>query len=267
MLRMIATDLDGTLLRSDGSVSPRTSDALDRARAAGLHIAFVSARPPRTLALIANSLNLTGLAICSNGAILYDLEADEILTNERLPVEVAKYLIETLKRSEPTASFAAEYGHKVGYEPMFPQSWETTHIHPPLIASALELCAEEITKLMIHHPDRTADALIQDVAALVGDRATVHHSGDAFIEIHKAGVSKASALAALCKKLNLSSDEVVAFGDMPNDLPMLSFAGLGVAVANAHPDVISVADKMTLSNDEDGVAIVVEEILRGADVF
>jgi hydroxymethylpyrimidine pyrophosphatase-like HAD family hydrolase len=118
-------------------------------------------------------------------------------------------------------------------------------------------------KLMLRHPELSADALLAHARELLGDLAEVSHSSahDALLEISAPGVSKASSLAQLCARAGIASGEVMAFGDMPNDLPMLVWAGRGVAVANAHPDVLAAADEVTGSNDESGVAAVLEHVL------
>jgi hydroxymethylpyrimidine pyrophosphatase-like HAD family hydrolase len=124
------------------------------------------------------------------------------------------------------------------------------------------LIAEPAIKLMLRHGELSADALLARARAVCGHLAEFSHSSasDALLEISAAGVSKASALARLCRRHGIAPSEVVAFGDMPNDLPLLGWAGHAVAVANAHPDVIAAADEVTTSNDGDGVARVLERL-------
>ena len=113
----------------------------------------------------------------------------------------------------------------------------------------------------MRHPDYTAVELLSLVRDHAGSLADVTHSGAPFVEVSAAGMHKAVGLARLCQDLGIEASEVVAFGDMPNDIPMLSWAGLGVAVANADPDVLAIADEVTASHMDDGVAVVVERIL------
>ena len=110
----------------------------------------------------------------------------------------------------------------------------------------------------MRHPALPLPDLLRVTRAIAGDVAVVTHSGTVFVEISAAGVTKAAALEGLCARLGVEAARVVACGDMPNDLPMFHWAGHGVAVANAHPDVLVAADEVTLSNDEDGVARVLE---------
>jgi hydroxymethylpyrimidine pyrophosphatase-like HAD family hydrolase len=119
--------------------------------------------------------------------------------------------------------------------------------------------------MMVRHPWLTGDELVAHARELLVDLAELSHSStaDALLEIGAAGVSKASGLAVLCARQGIDPGEVLAFGDMPNDLAMLQWAGRSVAVANAHPEVIATADEVTASNDEGGVARVLERLLAG----
>lgn len=262
VIRLIATDLDGTLLRGDGGISSRTRAAIAGAQAAGLTVVFVTARPPRDVAAIAEHLAITGVAVCSNGAIVHDLATGETHRHVRLCSDLARDLVTELRLAEPGISFATEHGHKVGQEPGFPDFFaDTVHHHPRRVDDAVLLCAEDLTKLLIHHPDHEAEALLHRIRGHAGDRAEVIWSGAPFIEIATPGVSKGAGLAAFCGDLGVTAAQVIAFGDMPNDLPMLAFAGRGVAVANAHPDVLAAADEITAANDDDGVAMVIETLL------
>jgi Cof subfamily protein (haloacid dehalogenase superfamily) len=259
---LIATDLDGTLLRDDGSISPRTREAIRSAQQAGLPVVFVTARPPRDVRDLAHDAGIDGIVVCSNGAILYDVAADRFTRHERLGAELALELIKTLRSKAPEIAFATEHGHRFGYEPHFPRLFEdTVHHHPVRVDHAHRLCEDEVTKLLVHHPGHAAESLAELVRAETDARAMVTHSGGPFIEIGAPGVSKASGLEALCGQLGAPADQVIAFGDMPNDLPMLRFAGRAVAVANAHPDVLAIADEIAASNEEDGVARTIEALL------
>jgi HAD superfamily hydrolase (TIGR01484 family) len=214
---------------------------------------------------VADAAGVTGPVVCSNGAILYDLGRDAVITHEQLGGELAREFGRALRALSPTVVFAIEHGHLLGYEPAFPRLFEDgvpAHLSP--IGDVEELCEADVTKLIVHHPGEDPDALASWVSAHVGQRAFVTHSGGPFVEIGAAGVSKASGLARLCEELSVAAEDVVAFGDMPNDLPMLRFAGLGVAVANAHPEVLAEANEVAPSNDDDGVARTIERLLGEA---
>jgi len=252
--RLVATDLDGTLLRTDGTVSERTRRSIARACEAGITVVLVTARPPRTLRPLAWQAGVTGLAICCNGAIVYDVAADEIVGHEPLAAATAQRLVAALRATAPGVCFAVERGLRFGQEPRYAALLPAAGDHTPLIADAAALCAEDVTKLIVLHPDVPLQDLLHAVRKAAGDEAIVTHSSAVFVEVSAAGVTKAAALQGLCAQLGLDAARVVACGDMPNDLPMLHWAGHGVAVANAHPAVLAAADEVTLSNDDDGVA-------------
>ncbi|WP_091741332.1 HAD family hydrolase [Phenylobacterium immobile] len=150
----------------------------------------------------------------------------------------------------------------MGYEPKYPQNPGYIHLHTPATGTLEQLCADEITKLLIHHPRLPVDEVAELASLHLGARASVTHSGAPYVEVFGESVSKAAALDALCEELGCLPEDVVAFGDMPNDLPMLAFAGHAVAVRNAHHAVLEAAHEITGSNDDDGVAATIERLLR-----
>ncbi len=257
-IRLVATDLDGTLLRTDGTVSERTRWSITRAQEAGIAVVLVTARPPRTLRPVARQVGATGLAICCNGALVYDVAADEIVGHTPLAAVAAQRLVVALRAAAPGVCFAVERGLRFGQEPRYAALLPAAGGHTPFIDDAAALCAEDVTKLIVLHPDVPLQDLLRAAREAAGSEAIVTHSGIVFVEVSAAGVTKAAALEGLCARLGVEAARVVACGDMLNDLPMLHWAGHGVAVANAHPDVLAAVDEVTLSNDEEGVARVLE---------
>ena len=258
MPRLAAIDLDGTLLRSDGTVSERTRDALRDVRSAGVEIVIASARGPRGVTEVAAAAALTGTAICSNGAMLLDLETGEIDRLRAIETEVALGLVHALRERLPGILFAVEskaFAHEPGFS-----AWDWQPPAGTRVADAVELLEEPATKLILRHTDHELEAVAAVARELAGDDAAVYLSGEWVVEISTAGVNKAAALAELCEERGIVAAEVIAFGDHLNDLPMLSWAGHAVAVANAHPEVVEIADEVTASNDEDGVALVLERL-------
>ncbi|WP_066957099.1 Cof-type HAD-IIB family hydrolase [Streptomyces lushanensis] len=268
--RLIATDLDGTLLRHDKSVSDRTIAALKGAEEAGVEVFFVTGRPARWMGVVSDHVHGHGMAICANGAAVVDLRAGgELLKVRPLDRETALYVVQTLRDAAPGTAFAVEMTNGISYEPAYPPFLEDPGA---TIATAEKLLQEEheeyeasagpVVKLLAQHPDLTPDGFLTLARTAAGDRATITRSSPtALLEISALGVSKASTLALCCAERGVSSDEVVAFGDMPNDLEMLAWAGTSYAMGNAHPDVLAAASGRTATNDEDGVAIVIEQIL------
>ncbi|OKK02882.1 hydrolase [Streptomyces sp. CB03234] len=265
--RLIATDLDGTLLRDDKSVSDRTISALAAAEEAGIEVFFVTGRPARWMGVVSDHVHGHGLAICANGAAVVDLHSGGKLLEVRpLERETALHVVQTLRREAPGTAFAVELATGFHYEPDYPPFW----LDPSAtIAPAEKLLHEDepgtgapVLKLLAHHADLTPDGFLALARTAAGDRASITRSSpSALLEISGLGVSKASTLALCCAERGISADEVVAFGDMPNDIEMLSWAGRSYAMGNAHPDVVAAASGRTVANNEDGVARVIEDIL------
>jgi Cof subfamily protein (haloacid dehalogenase superfamily) len=260
-VRLVATDLDGTLLRSDGTISTRTIHALTNLSALGFHVVFVTARPPRFVKRLVKRFPLESVhALCCNGALTYDLALDSITRHICLGTDDVHRLIRDLRDRVPGTCFASEIGLTYGWEPEYAEL-EGALIEPGGIQSEIvSLCQSPVTKLIARHPAMSAAELLPIAREVAGDGAYVTHSGTSFVEISAPGVEKAASLEKLSSDLGIRAHEVMAFGDMPNDMTVLEWAGISVAVSNAHPDVLTLADYSTFSNDDDGVAHVLERL-------
>lgn len=257
--RVVATDLDGTLLRSDGSISARTRDALLLAEEAGAQVIFVSGRPPRWLDELADAIGQHGLAICANGALVYDVANQQVVEQHGLSSAVAMQVAAALREAVPGVVFAIERHLEFGREPVFVERWPLPD--GAIEAELEELLVDPVAKLIARHEDLDPDEFKARAAEVVGSMAEATHSSpSAMLEISATGVSKATTLAQVCEQREVSQQQVLAFGDMPNDVPMLSWAGTSYAVANAHPEAAAVADRRCGSNDDDGVAEVIEQV-------
>lgn len=256
--RLVATDLDGTVVRSDGTVSERTRAVLARVEEAGALLVLVTGRPPRWMAPVVAATGHRGLAVCANGALVYDLHREQVVRHRLLEPDAAAAVVEALRRELPGITFAVEraeggFAREAGYRTRWPGQ------DPAVVAPAEQLCTEGVAKLLARHEGLGADDLLAAARECVGALGTLTHSStEGLLEISASGVTKATGLAALADERGIEPAEAVAFGDMPNDLPMLAWAGHGVAVANAHPDVLGAADEVTSSNDDDGVAAVLD---------
>jgi hydroxymethylpyrimidine pyrophosphatase-like HAD family hydrolase len=262
---LIATDLDGTLLRSDRTISDRSRLALRRAEAAGALVVLVTSRATPSVRLIAQQAGVSGLAICSNGAIVYDLDRDQIVRHLLLHPDSATRFVLAVREAVPGVCFGFVRGAGFACEPAYrllarPGDPGAARLDTAAIGDAIELCAEQPTRVIVRHEDLTVDDLLARILDLGLEGFEVSHSGSPCVEVAAAGVTKAEALAWLCAEHGIAVDEVVAFGDAPNDLPMLRWAGHSVAMANAHPSVPAVADEVAPSNDDDGVAVVLERL-------
>ncbi|CAM3325243.1 Hydrolase [Deinococcus saxicola] len=267
-IRLIATDLDGTLLRPDLSVSPRTRRALDTARAAGIVVVPVTARQPRGVQGIAEAASFSEWALCGNGAYGVHLGTGEVLFEVHVEAAAQRALAEALSERVPGVLFVSVrqggevYLAQAGYADI--AGFGDHHREPADLGSFPldEVLAEPSLKLIVRHPALTPRELLLEVQALNLGGHAVTHSGSPFLEVLAEGVSKAWGLAKLCGTLGIAQAEVLAFGDAPNDAEMLQWAGRGVAMANAEAEALAAADEMTLSNAQDGVAVVIEELLR-----
>jgi hypothetical protein len=260
---LVAIDFDGTLLRSDGTISDRTTAAVRAVTRAGVRVMVVTGRPPRWLSPIAELLDHRGTAIAANGALVVDLNTGEVLDINPIEISVAHRIVERVRDLFPHAALGVERPDGFAHERDYPRGIRASERMPQVnhVDTVDQLLAQPPIKILV----RVGDVDIDDAAALASEEldgvASVYHSGAHLLEIAAAGVSKASTLERLASRWDIPATAVVAVGDMPNDIPMLVWAGRAVAVANAHPSVHAVADEVTSSNDEDGVAAVLEGLL------
>jgi Cof subfamily protein (haloacid dehalogenase superfamily) len=265
--RLIATDLDGTLLRSDRTVSERTVAALAAAERAGIEVVFVTGRPARWMDVVSEHVHGHGLAICANGAAVVDLRGERRFVQVHpLATGHALAAVDALRTLAPGTTFAVERTGGIHYDPHYP----AFHLDPGATVAPVEkLLAEDsayadepMLKLLAHHDELEPDAFLTLAREQAGGYAEFTRSSpSALLEISARGVSKASTLTRYCADRGIDPAEVVAFGDMPNDLEMLAWAGASYAMANAHPEVLAGTTHRTAANDEDGVAAVIERLL------
>ncbi|MBD0839496.1 MULTISPECIES: HAD family hydrolase [unclassified Streptomyces] len=258
--KLVATDLDGTLLRSDGTLSSRTRAALAAAEGAGIRVVLVTGRPPRSVPALLES---TGphVVIAANGAAVH-APSGAVAQTSPIPRLTAARLVENLRAAIPGVSFAVEYDAAHGHETTYP-SWSFQDGSVELVGAAEDILAESpgrpLLKVLAHHPTLPLDDFYARARRIAGTSAeTTHSTGMSLVEFSAPRVTKATTLIAWSGRLGIGSYEIAAFGDMPNDLPMLNAVGSSYAMANAHPDVLAAARHHAPSNDEDGVAQVLE---------
>ncbi len=257
---LIATDLDGTLVPAGAeTVTAYTAAVLRRAEAAGVHVVFVTARPLRWMDGLWPQVGGHGLAIVSNGAITYDVDARAPIAVRGIDPVDGLALTRTISAAVPGARFAVECIDGIRLDPAYVDEFAAPPGSPrgPLG----EVWDAPAVKLLVRHPMWPEADLHEAVAAAVGDRAVATWSIPGLVEISAAGVTKASALVDLCDSLGVGPQDVVAFGDMPNDIAMLTWAGTSYAMAGAHGSVRAVADHVAPAAEDDGVARVVAALL------
>lgn len=265
--RVIATDLDGTLLRSDGTVSERTVAVLNRAAAEGILTILVTARPPRWLHDLAHVVGEHGIAICAKGAFVYDVAARRVTEANVFEAASLGRLVGELRVVVPGILFAAESASGCTVESGWPDPRKAVAAGRVRCDRIEQLLAsprpgDRVGKLLALARDRASEEFLATVSVTVGDRAVLAYSGAiGLAELNPPGVTKAAGLARWCRARGIASSEVWAFGDMPNDLPMLRWAGRSFAVANADAGVRASAGEICPSNDQDGVAQIIETLL------
>ncbi|MHB8342458.1 MAG: HAD family hydrolase [Mycobacteriales bacterium] len=262
---LVATDVDGTLLRRDGRVSERSRRSLEAVRRCAVPLVLVTGRPPRWMAAVVEATGHRGMAICGNGAQVLDVATGAVLESRLLATEPALAFAQALRAAEPSTAFAVEgadgrFGHEPAYRPRWPAP-------DAMVGGVAELLAAgPVVKLLARHRELDADALLaRAVAAAAQLPVTLTHSSvEGLLEVAGEGVTKATGLARLAAEQGIPASAVLAFGDMPNDVSMLRWAGHGVAMANGHPLAIAAADEVTASAEEDGVAAVLERFFAGS---
>lgn len=259
MLKLVATDLDGTLLHTDGTVTDRTRNTLAALEERGVVVVFVTGRPLRWMDDLWVHVGGHGTAICSNGGIVYDVHARAVRRARTIDAEVGLAVARRLRDEIPGTTFALESPSGFVKEPGFmPRASVPEEIR---VGELEELFDDDVVKMLARHETREPEEFWAEAEARVGHLVTTTWSSTgALIEISGHGVTKASTLAMVCEDLGIGPEEVVAFGDMPNDHAMLTWAGTSYAMANAHASVLALADHVAPDHDEDGVAAVLEEL-------
>ncbi|MHB9144450.1 MAG: Cof-type HAD-IIB family hydrolase [Symbiobacteriia bacterium] len=265
--RLVATDIDGTLLNEHHQPSPRTRAALAELQARGVIVVLSTGRPPRNIRTLYESLGLSEPVVALNGALTFHPVEDAILLHRPLPSPVASRVLTAIRSVDPEMN--------VGME--FLDEWYVNHIDDhlkariaaglvpvlPVVGNLADIVAADdrgVSKLyFLATPPRRAAIENAFAAAGLSPEITVTSSGKDFVEVLAAGVNKGAALTALADRLGVPLAEIVALGDEENDMQALRLAGLGVAMGNASPRVKSAAQVVTVANTADGWARAIEE--------
>jgi Cof subfamily protein (haloacid dehalogenase superfamily) len=262
---LIASDVDGTLLDEHEHITPRTRAAVRAAVESGAQFVLATGRPPRWIAPVVDALGLTPMAVCANGAVIYDSATDRILSARTLSPEVLGELAEVAARVIPGAGLAVERVGRSAHDAATPQfvsspGYEHAWLNPDNTEVSLaDLLSAPAVKLLIRRAGASSADMAAALAPHIGIEGDLTYStNNGLIEVVPLGISKATGIEEVARPLGITAEDVVTFGDMPNDVPMLRWAGLGVAMGNAHPDALAAADEVTTTNADDGVARVLE---------
>lgn len=262
--KLIATDLDGTIVAHGGEISQRTIDVFHHAEKMGIHIFFVTGRPPRWMSEIRDTFGI-GSAICGNGAMLYDLLRDRVLEEWLISVESQKETVVKLRTVMPRISFAVESHDYYQREKAYIPRWDVgldnigvDHIEEIMTTPAFKLLAR------CSQQELSSDEMLEIAHRALNGIVTVTHSNshDSLLEISAQGVSKGATLARMAGRLGIDAKDCVTFGDNPNDFSMLQWAGRSYAMADGHPDGKKHAKDIAPSHLNDGVAVILEELLQ-----
>lgn len=262
---LIGCDVDGTLFDDDETLSPRTRAAVRAAVDGGAYFVLATGRPPRWIRPVVDALGFAPTAVCANGAVVYDPEHDRVISARTLAVDTLAALAEIIERAIPGAGLAVERIGERAHDTATPQfvsspGYEHAWLNPDNTeVSVADLLSAPAIKLLIRKAGASSAEMAEALAPHVGDEGDLTYStNNGLLEIVPRGISKASGLREVAEPLGISEAEMIAFGDMPNDVPMLLRAGRGVAMGNAHPEALAAADEVTARNSEDGVARVLE---------
>lgn len=269
-IRLFATDLDNTALRSDRTLSARTAQAMAGARDAGIEVVWATARARHSVHALAQSCGFRGKAVCANGAVLLDLAdgTPEIIDTIAIDAVAAGAAMARIRGLIPGVVFAnvgaTQFVAEPAYAALCKFNDHHRHPHEMALSEVLPTGREPMVKIVARHPELPGAQLYRTAVAAGIAGVELTHSGAAYMEMAAEGVSKASALARLCALDGIDPAQVAAAGDAINDVAMLSWAGTALVPANAGPEAMSLADRVLPTNDEDGVAVYLEELVDSA---
>ncbi|WP_103502738.1 MULTISPECIES: HAD family hydrolase [unclassified Streptomyces] len=266
---LVATDLDGTLLRHDGTVSSRTRDALKAVVKAGSAHIVVTGRNVAWTKHVLDDLGYDGLAVCGQGAQVFHAGEHRLMTSVTLDRRAARHAVDELEAELGPLWIAASRDGTDGAVLVDPAGFpvpapdDDNSLAAVPYSDRAELWAEPLMKLYIRHPELGDDELAEAAHRLVNGTVGVVMAGPGTVEVLPLGLTKASGLSIAARRLGVKGQDTIAFGDMPNDIPMFRWAARGVAMADAHPELLAVADEVTAGCDDDGIAKTLEPLLAG----
>ncbi|HLS03607.1 MAG TPA: HAD family hydrolase [Actinomycetales bacterium] len=274
-MKMVATDLDGTIIPHGGSISQRTLDAFAACEEAGIKVVYVTGRPPRWLDPVIEVTGHRGYAIAANGAMVIDVAREQHLTVHGIPTEVVEEVVHTLRKAIPDIALAVETPELFWIESAYqrrrdPRAAEGLR---PVRDTETERYADRVEYLIDgSHPvikivGRSAELGVDELLAVGREHvnhlvAATHSSVDVpLLEMGAKGITKATTLAELAQSWDLTPADVITFGDMPNDVDMLRWSGHSYAMTGGHFEAIAAAQHVAPPASEDGVAQVLEQML------
>ncbi len=272
MYKLIALDMDGTLLNDEKQISPANYDAIQTARDNGVKVVLASGRPLVGFRRYLEELNLISeddYAVAFNGALVQSLQGGEVISKTTLTLEDYKNLYELSKELKVNIHALTETGVIAPKDNKYTRhEAEMNLISREIIAVEDVPCDTTIVKVMFVDDPLRLEEIIDKIPESISRNFTIVRSAPFFLEFLHKSVNKGAGIAALAEKLNIKQEEVICIGDAGNDIHMIKYAGLGVAMGNAFPEVKRIANFITKSNEEDGVAHVINKfIINGEEGF
>lgn len=264
--KMIVLDIDGTLTNDEKMITPKTLDALKRAQKAGILLVLASGRPAAGLEKLSRELELDqhhGILLSYNGGKVLDAQDGRIFYEKSIPMERAIAVLKHLEQFPVTPmTYQENYlyvpdrnGYKVSYESSI------NGIAVKETGSLSGFLNFSPVKILMAAPEEVLLARMEEITAPFAEEFSFVMSAPFYLECNRKGINKAASLDCVCRSLGISQDNIISFGDAQNDITMVEYAGLGVAMGNACQELKAVADEVTLSNNEDGIAAVLEKHL------
>lgn len=259
-IKLIATDIDGTMLKSDGLLADEVRDSLHRAQDAGIMVVPTTGRPKMISNDVIESSRLDNYWIFANGALTWHLGRAEAVRSHWMEVELSQQLIRTLNEGLPNVGLAVEFSDSVAYQQGFELIVPTTPGVAPITDMAAAV-SEPVQKILVFDSSLDIDELFDRVGELVGDDAVPSHSGLPFIELSGDSVTKGLAVADLASDYGISQAEVATFGDNHNDVSMLEWSGRSYAMGNGSDSAKAAAQVVIDTNDNHGLAQQVDALV------
>ncbi len=261
MVELVALDLDGTLLTSGKKVTERTRRVLKALLHQKVKVLLASARPPRSVAGVYKLLGLDTCVICYNGALIYDPPSRSVLSHHPVKLATARKVIQMARDVWPNITISVEvldqwFTDRISLEY---QTEVSKKFVPDKLAPIETWLNCDVTKILILGPETFLSSIKNQVLYNFDSKLTAVQSDHNLLQIMSGGTSKGRALKFVCKHYNIPLRRTIAIGDAHNDIEMLECAGIGVAMADAPSRVKEVADYVTTTNDEDGVAEALEK--------
>jgi Cof subfamily protein (haloacid dehalogenase superfamily) len=255
LIRLVAIDLDGTLLNDKKEISGQTAAALHSLPASGVKVIIASARPPRSVRQIYRQLRLDTWQINYNGALIWDEPASRAVFHQPMSGALARAIIDLARDQDDAFLASCEILDK-----WFTDRIEKNHttetsrlFQPDVIAPLDQFCNQPVTKVLLHGNPKAIDQLELTLARDFAGKITIVRTEPQLLQITYKNVSKAAALKMIARHYNVPLEQIMAIGDAPNDLEMLELSGVAVAMDNAHPSIRRAAHWIAPSNNDHGV--------------